>query len=382
MEACTRRLVIPIVVLMAVGCGSTETAEPGPTTNDLTAETSPTTASPATTSTVEVTVTGSITGSTTIPSSAESTTTALPPGPPLLLVTDDHGARVLADGRAVEVFVEGEPISVALPDLTGGVVFQRAAEGSPIERIPRSGDESEVLVSGKVWVEDVAHIDERPQVVYRTLIEDPSSGCAEDDDECRWWATTHHLNMYDLETGIETDLGIVAHFESSWINFDLAQERMVVLTATYGEPDACGAVWDRSRLTDIAGSDAMIGETGPFFRRCDFGPGADGVTGSLRAGIATDESTIAYVETVIGEAGSATTFVVIDPVTLRELRRLTLEPPFDPAWIDWDGSYAVVGDWEGTVQLLIGPDDTVTDLATLASDESRFILWRESGELR
>lgn len=57
---------------------------------------------------------------------------------------------------------------------------------------------------------------------------------------------------------------------------------------------------------------------------------------------------------------------------------MALEPSFDPAWIDWDGGYAVVRDREGTVHLLIGPDDTVTNLATLATGESRFFVWQES----
>ncbi len=357
-----RRLVIPIVAAMALaGCGGTESAEPGSTTTEPAVEAPTTTASTARVTTIV---------STTIPSTAESTTTPVQQGPPRLLVADGRGVRVLDDGRVVEVFVEGEPISVALPDLTGGVVFQRAAEDSPIERIPRSGDQSEVLVPGRAWLEDVTALDGRTQVVYGTVVEDPALGSAEE-------AATYHLNTYDLEAGVGTDLGIVAHFESSWTHFDLGQERMLVLTATYGEPDACGAVWNRSQLMDIAGPDAMIGVAGPFFRRCDFGPGAEGATGSLRAGLAPDESTVAYIETVTREGGSATTFVVIDPVTLSELRRVALEPPFDSAHLDWDGTYAVVGDWEGTVRLLIGPDDTVTDLATPASGESSYFLWRQ-----
>lgn len=369
-----RCLAFPIVVvsLVLVGCGSTESAEPGPTTTETQVVAPTTTTSPVNLITTGPSTMSSLTEpSTTTP----ATTTPAQQGLPQVLVADDQGVRVLADGRVVEVFVGGGPVSVAFPDLTGGVVFQRAAGGSPIERIPRSGDRSEVLVSGRARLEDVTVLDGRTQVVYRTVVEDPALGSAEE-------SATYHLNTYDLETGVGTDLGIVAHFESSWTHFDLGPERMMVLTATYGEPDACGAVWDRSRLTDIADPDAIIGAGGPFFRRCDFGPGADGATGELRAGLAPDESTVAYVETLIREDGHATTFVVIDPVTLAGLRRVVLEPSFDPAWIDWDGGYAVVGDWEGTVRLLIGPDDTVTDLATLASGESRFSLWRESPRTR
>jgi hypothetical protein len=361
---------VVVVSLVLVGCGSTESAEPGSTTTE-TLVLAPTT----TTSSVNVTTTGpSATSSVTEP----STTTPAGNGLLRLLVGDDQGVRVLADGRVVDVFVEGEPVKVAFPDLEGGVVFQRAVDGSPIERVIRPGDQPVVLVSGRVSLYDVTTLDGRTHVVHSTVVEDPAAGCAEDDDECRWSATAYHLNIYDLETGVGTDLGVVGGFESSWIHFDLGSERMLVLTATYGESDACGAVWDRHELTDQPDESSWIGGGGPFWRRCEFGPGAEGGTGNLRAGLAPDESTVAYVETLIREDGSTTTFFVIDPVTLAELRRVVLEPSFDPAWIYWDGGYAVVGDGQGTVRLLIGPDDTVTDLATLASGESRFSLWRES----
>jgi hypothetical protein len=372
-----RCLAFPVVVvsLVLVGCGSTDSVEPGSTTTETAAVAPTTTTSPGNVTTTGPSTTSSLAEpSTTTP----ATTTPAQQGLLGLLVADDEGVRVLADGRVVEVFVGGGPVSVAFPDLTGGVVFQRAAEGSPIERVIQPGDQPVVLVSGRVWLEDVTVLDGRTQVVYRTLVEDPDAGCAEDDDECRWQTIEYHMMLRDLSAGSQVDLGIVGGFESSWIYFDLGQERMVVLTATYGEPDACGAVWDRQELTDQRDESAWIGGGGPFWRRCDFGPGADGDTGSLRAGLAPDGSTVAYVETLIREDGHATTFVVIDPVTLAGLRRVVLEPSFVPAWIDWDGGYAVVGDWEGTVRLLVGPDDTVTDLATLASGESTFLLWRES----
>ncbi|MDH4117526.1 MAG: hypothetical protein OEX04_08755 [Acidimicrobiia bacterium] len=369
-----KRVAILFVVASLAGCAASDSGASGSTT----AETIPATP------TVETTQAKPTTTAATAGVTGESTTTSIVMDsptreePPHLLVADDEGVRVLADGEVVQEFVEQAPVALALPDLAGGVVFQRTAEGSPIEWVARPGDEPIVLIQGKAWLEDVAAFDGGIHVVYRTVIEDPAAGCAENDDECRWLATEHHLNTYDLDTGLETDLGIVAHFESSWTHFILGHGRMVVLKAKYGEPDACGAVWERSQLTDIAHPTAIIGEAGPFFRRCDFGPSSRDAGGTLRASLAPDDSTVAYVETAMQEEGGATTFVVIDSATIAELRRVTLEPSFDPAWMDWDGVHAVVGDWEGTTRLLIGPDDTITDLGALATAASRLSLWQES----
>ena len=185
-----------------------------------------------------------------------------------------------------------------------------------------------------------------------------------------------------LDAGRARDLGVVASFESS-VSYVLGDERMVVLTQTYVEQDTCGAVWEVDELMAVAGESAEIGESAPFWRRCEFGLASRGIgceagcTGEMRADLVPDGSTVAYVETTYSATGAATSFAVIDAVTGEELRRLEIEPAFQPAWIDWDGSYAVAGDWDGDARFLIHPDDTVESLIEPTTSASYVLLWRE-----
>lgn len=63
---------------------------------------------------------------------------------------------------------------------------------------------------------------------------------------------------------------------------------------------------------------------------------------------------------------------MVDLTTDDELRRVILSAwEAEPAWIDWDGRTAVIGDWERSSPLMVLADGTVVRLPA----GTRPVLW-------
>lgn len=313
---------------------------------------------------------------TTTPSPSAWQTSTLPP----LLTFDGDGIRIVDDDLVVAEFLAGVPVEVAAPDLMGGVVYQEpgargwdwecnAATGrivyggegdAPIMWIEQPGAPAETLVSADHSPRTLLRtfwLDGRPTMMYRAMLADPDVECTPDNVESTWAAVRHHLVLQRLDDGAVIELGVVAGFESSWVDYLIGESTMVVLTESYGEGDLCGGIWPTDALLGAGGEGVWIGGGGPFWRSCDFSAGSF----AMRAAVSPDGATVAYVTAAPAE--DAALLVVLDAATGSELLRVTIDGwPLQPAWLDWDGTVGIFGDFEATRPVVVLADGGVLEL--------------------
>jgi hypothetical protein len=185
------------------------------------------------------------------------------PGPepsladPPLLVADEDGIRVVEQGVVTHRFLT-EPASLAVPDLSGGVVFQHLVHDAtdlawddaagrhvlvwddggpdPILWIRAEGAAPEEIVShpdARLRLVDVAMIDARPHALYRSLIGGPATM-----DAANWDLVLEWLALYDLERGETTVLGLIGSFESSFTELRIGGGLVAVTFHPYADGGA------------------------------------------------------------------------------------------------------------------------------------------------
>ena len=161
------------------------------------------------------------------------------------------------------------PVALALPDLQGGVIFQRETpeefglQPTPIERLEAPGAAPEVIVDDPTarWIgaESVTTIDGSPAVLYRIGITLPNDCDPAGPPECRWDFDRDLLVAHDLAQGADTVLGMVGSFESDTISYSIGGEVTAFRTHPYGTPWSCVGVFDATFLLERDDSVRWVG---------------------------------------------------------------------------------------------------------------------------
>ncbi len=321
---------------------------------------------------------------------ATTTPTAEPAsvGPTLLVASE--GGLDLWSGGALTPLIAGEAIESAVPDLRGGVLLATGQEtGAPATQIEAmtsvSSDRTVVFDEPDArWVilEDVAWIRERATLLYRvgrTLENDCGA-----DIECLWQYQVDHLMLRDLETGQETNLGVIGSFESSRVQFRFGGTRAAVTLWPYGAPHSCVGILPAAALLDGTAPDAWIGEGGSWREEVLWlGPGACGGHAGCppqsacvlpaRVGLSDDGTRAALAWSRPGSDPGVdpqplvVSVVDLSSATVDEVWQAVVGDPADaPTWIDFDGESVVIGrerEGEPLSPVLVRPDGTVTTLA-------------------
>jgi hypothetical protein len=181
-----------------------------------------------------------------------------PPSRPPVLVADASGIRIV-EGSADPVRFFERPATLAVPDLSGGVVFQDLTHVAtdlqwdaalsrnvfgwhdggpdPIWRIARSGHEPEALIShpdARLTLVDVVVVDGSPHVLYRELIGGPAS------TDASWLIVLEWLVLFDLDDGGTQVLGLIGSYESSHTQMRIGDDLVAVTFDPYAEPPVTG----------------------------------------------------------------------------------------------------------------------------------------------
>lgn len=355
-------------LLLATGCRSDAEEPAEPTTTSappvVTTLPAPTSTLPAPTSTLPV-------------------PPSIPPDAPALLLAHDDGVDLWTPTGTTSVW-SGEPVRVALPDGRGGVVFQAGTdtfEAVPIRWIPALGAEPVVLVDGDdarfLTAVQLVEVEGRPTLVYHKWTRLPND-CPPADEECLWDYDVEHLMLRDLDSGEERNLGRVGSFESDGIWVHLGGDRVAITVQGYGDEDSCAGILELGAWLDAASEERWIGSGGT----CVLGPTPEcpqeeGCSGNTEVALASDGSRLAYAYSSWWAGppdweriAEAPVLVVRDIRADEEVLRVEIgEVGVQPTWIDFDGSYAVVGraDWSrpggGPLPpVLVDPDGQVTPL--------------------
>jgi hypothetical protein len=319
------------------------------------------------------------------PSSPDADATAAPP----LLIAGADGIRIVEQGGASRSF-RMEVASLAVPDLTGGVVFQgprhaptdlRWDEGlgrnvhlwgeggpDPIWRVERPGADPVAIVThpdARLTLEDVVALDGRPTVVYRMMIGGPEPQLGSER------MVEERQMLFDLTSSTTRTLGLIGAFESDFTQLRLGGELVAVTTDPYGGllRTMVGAVPREVLDADVA--DDWLPTR--FHGRLHHGPGVecaatDACEGWAVATAASDGTRLSWVEGTWPLGGSdrprPLEVITVDRATGDETMRVTLGPvgPTNvrARFIDDDGTFIVVsGVGPGDTVLLVGPGGAV-----------------------
>lgn len=344
----------------------------------------------------------STTSTTTTPSSTSTIETATTPGTraagPALLAAHADGIDLVAPDETTTILT-GRPIALALPDRHGGIVFQESVDEYrpvPIEWIAAPGEDPEIIFEEDdarvIWLEDVTEIDDAATMVLRVGRTLPND-CPPTDEECRWEYDRDELVIRDLTSGMETVIGTVGSFESSGVAHSFGGPTVATTEYPYGSELTCVSVSGTAELLSDPEPSRWIGE-GYEDQWLDYGVccaggweqdcgGGYGTNRGLAAATAPDGSSVAIAWSSSGSETDSEpahhTFAVLDPDTTDEVRRVEIgQPDLRPFWIDFDGTYAVIGrgrdlDAESVAPILVGPDNSITELGL----EGRLTLWTD-----
>lgn len=248
-----RRSVLGVALLVVVACGIR------PSLSSST--TSPATMAPSSVSSgpTSAVTTSATTNPPTSSRQAPVATTTVPLARPVLLVADDEGVR-LEEGTS---FVAGEAVAIAVPDLMGGVVYQRPqrdilglrldeelgrnvyvwAEGGPepIWHVASEGASPAVLIDHPdaiLRLVDVVELHGRPHVLYRQAIGGPGR------ESAAWVQVLEWLHLFDMSSGETQVLGLVGSWDSSSNETRLGGDLVAIAREEFGggEGTAVGMV--------------------------------------------------------------------------------------------------------------------------------------------
>lgn len=269
--------------------------------------------------------------------------------------------------------LRGREVEIAIPDRAGGVIFSSWDEGlaGPVEWIPDLGSESRVLVEDPdamlMRPIQVALIEGRRTLVYRKWATLPND-CPTDDEECRWDYDREYLMLRDLDSGTDTTLGIIGSFESDYLAVGLGGDYAAITYNPYGSDNHYGTVVPLDALLRDASPERWIGRGLPgLFAGVEFTE--DCCTEAVRVVLAPDGTT--YLEVIGGTWFEPILGIrIVDTATDDEISFTEIaDPGIHPYWIDFDGTNAVVGQWDAAQFLLIEPGGTITRL------EGRSTIW-------
>lgn len=375
---------IVLVALIVFGaCGTGTPLSPTESAPDTSPTELQSTSSVLSTTTVPRTPGASMTTSS---SSASSTVTTSPSAVPSILLADEQGIRVVGDsGR---VFLVGQSVALAVPDLMGGVVYQLpqneildrafdellgrnayvwAAGGpQPIWHLREPGGDPVAIVSHPdaiLRLVDVVEIDGHAAVLYRMAVGGPPSTEA-------WLQMLEWLHLYDLATGTTTVLGLVGSWDSSRNEVRIGADLVAFDRDEFGDVEgtAVGMVplsrleepVDQRWLPNLVLDDLTYGPR----HECDAGSSCE------RWAVATaasDGSRLAWVFADVSDSPSTVNLVTVDAARGLETGRTPLGTVAPSSHrqvvIDDDGTWSVVsGVGPDRTVVLIGPGGVPLDL--------------------
>ena len=339
--------------------------------------------------------------STTSSPTITTTTTAQAGSPPPILVAHQGGIDLWTPS-AVSPLLTGEPVVIAVPDLKGGLVFQRQGDppvisqpsSMPIMHLASSAAEQVVLIDGTAGYQlslvQVVKVDSRPTVVYRRWVEDPNDCQAE---ECRWNFIHEDLVLQDLETGKERVLGTIGSFESSSVEVGFGGSTGVVGIVEYGGESACAGWFPAGLLLD-RDEPGWIGAGGPLTEVCTQGPSTTCPEGhecwgdSVSIGIDPGGSTVAYAlgeyrRGITGGEGQRMPLLLTLHILDESVADLTIQvagPGAYPSDVDVVDGWVLVGliaNGESAGHILVDPAGEVQTLDL----EGRAVFWHGLADL-
>jgi hypothetical protein len=329
-----------------------------------------------------------------------------------VLVADGSGIRIVEDDAESLRFLDRRA-TLAVPDLSDGVVFQDLTHGAtdlhwdaalgrnvfgwhdggpdPIWRIAGPGREPEVLIShpdARLTLVDVVVVDGSPHVLYRELIGGPAS------TDASWLIVLEWLVLHNLDDGDMRVLGLIGSYESSHTQMRIGGELVAVTFDPYGEPPVTGvgsislatleSEVEHDWLPTLATDNVTLGPAAG----CRFDASCEGWASATAA---SDGSRLTWVQggrqRSEGDAVEAWPIEVIavDPVSSVETLRVTLgtaslptsEAGERPDFIDDDGAFIVISGVDPSRRvLLVTPEGAVEDLGL---DGAVVSLWVERG---
>jgi len=182
---------------------------------------------------------------------------------------------LIADRSGIDLWTEegstalltGREITVAIPDLEGGVIFQ-GMDDDTIEWIRVVGEEPITLieseVSGIITPLQAARIGGEPQFLYTRQLRYDTG------EQTEMLEFDLQLVLHNLKTHVERVLGIMGSFESSGTSIDVAADRAAIAWTEYGDAGGCAGVIDLADLLDLDPDRWVASLCGPGC--CRFGP--------------------------------------------------------------------------------------------------------------
>ena len=310
-------------------------------------------------------------GTTTTPFRSTSTTLPAADVPDLLVA---HPGGINQVGAGIDWYRRG-PVAVAIPDLRGGVVFQRdPPEAVPIEQLAGPGADPAILVerSGddRLTALDAFLLDGKPTLAYTRTTRLPND-CPADDVECLWGFDVTYLQFLDMATGSSTIVGVVGSFESDGNVFRFAADGYVSVWTPYGELESCVGFGPVSDLLGDFSQDGTLSARD----RCRIDPPDDCTDEVLCRGgtrvAPAPAGTFAYtgggfsapleVRVVAADTGDTVRRALIG-----EAATQTPRTEFEVTWLEFDGDWILIGRRSllGSVlpTLVVRPDGTVEQL--------------------
>ena len=401
-----RRSVLAVALVVLVACGTSPSQPPssGASTAGTIPPTtiSPSTNSPSTGVTAGPTPSTTATSTTAVPpTSTEASTPSIPvdPSAPLLLLADEAGVR-RSDGT---VFVDGESVALAVPDLMGGVVYQApqneiadlgldeelgrnvylwSGDGpEPIWHVANPGAPPSVLVEhpdADIRLIDVVEVDGRPQVLYRMAVGGPGR------EPAAWLQVLEWLHLLDLTTGETRVLGLVGSWDSSDNRIRIGAELVAVARDEFGAESgtAVGMVelarlsapvsqrWLPELVLDdlVFGPRHACGEGEECWRRWAVATAAhDGSRLAWLEGVWDDGDSSLVVRTAASADAKEETLADLGRVAIYRWRDISL---------DDDGTWVVFGGGGLPTVTLVGTSGTLEIEQAVSSVR----LWRETIE--
>lgn len=312
------------------------------------------------------------------PPPTTTTTIPVPDSRPALLMAGTRGVELVgADGWQRSLLTD-RPVSIALADGHGGVVFQEEADRAPntVDWIEAPGAKAIRVVGvaeGVVILDDAFILDGAPTILYKLIHELPND-CPPDPEDCHWAFIEQDLVLLDLTSGTERVLGHIGSFESDFLTFRLGGDFVAAEYEPYGSAAGC---------VGLAGADYLLDQPGDegihHPQPCTLGPTEDCPAdaychGELAFALSADGARVAIAyDRTVNRATQTTegppeppVLVIVDTATADEIKRVTIgEVGQHPSIVDFDGRWAVVtmvDNAADSTTVLVGPDDTVTSL--------------------
>ena len=307
------------------------------------------------------------------PSTTTTPTTATTaPIPALALIVAGASGLDYWTPDGTTPLVAGRAVEVAFDDLGGGVVFQYEAMAEPelewsadagrwvfrwpsgtgpepVRQLTEPGREPEVLLDlgdqAVVTLLDVGTVDGRPTLAYTRY-----EGMTTPPAEAALGDYRTSLVLRDLESGTDTDLGVIRSLESDAREPHLGEDLLAIEHVAYGERVARVVVGAPTPAT----VEETFGHSGPWWcEQCRVTTDLAPVGDMLGAYIAAGEE--------------PATFRVIDTQTQETTSELSFDPEgWVALWLDFDGQRALVG-----MNDELGPEPPTTRVVLFEDGQAR-----------